>query len=379
VNIADAESRHPALRPVRVAGLNLPNRLAVAPMTRVSATPEGTPTSRMAQYYAEFARGGFGLVISEGTYTDDKYSQGYLNQPGIVTDEHVVAWCQVTERVHMAGGLIVQQLMHAGALSQGNAYRQATAGPSAVRPLREMLPEYGGSGPWPVPQEMTASDLDDVIAGFVAAAEKSLRAGFDGIEVHAANGYLLDQFLTDYTNERTDHYGGEVINRVRLTVEVVAAIRGELGPDAVVGVRLSQGKVNDFTYRWPGGARDAELVFGAMETAGANYLHVASEGRKWIETATLDTGVTITALARKTSDLPVIANGGMHDPIQAAEVLEGGHADVLSLGVGALANPDLPRRLASGAPLAEFDHQWLQPMATLDNTDRHRRGIGTAF
>ncbi|GAA4630869.1 NADH:flavin oxidoreductase [Actinoallomurus vinaceus] len=369
----DSGAVHPALAPLHAAGLDLRNRLAVAPMTRVSAAPDGTPTRQMAEYYGEFARGGFGLVITEGTYTDDGYSQGYLNQPGIVTEGHVAAWRQVTEQVHAAGARTVQQLMHAGALSQGNPYQPGTAGPSAVAPLREMMPEYGGSGPWPVPREMTAADIEEAAAGFVAAAGNSLRAGFDGVEVHAANGYLLDQFLTDYTNRRTDGYGGALINRLRLTAEVVAAIRADLGPDAVIGVRLSQGKVNDFTYRWPGGARDAEVIFGALAEMGATYLHIASEGRSWIESATLDGGVTITALARKVSGLPVIANGGMHDPGQAAEVLENGHADVLSLGHGALANPDLPRRLESGAVPAEFDRRLLQPMATLDNAERHRR------
>ncbi|GAB3972031.1 NADH:flavin oxidoreductase [Actinoallomurus acanthiterrae] len=373
MTIIDFGAAHPALAPLHVAGLDLRNRLAVAPMTRVSAAPDGTPTRQMAEYYAEFARGGFGLVITEGTYTDDRYSQGYFNQPGIVTDGHVEAWREVTERVHAAGARTVQQLMHAGALSQGNPYRAGTACPSAVAPLRAMMPEYGGSGPWPVPRAMTAADIDEAVAGFVAAAGNSLRAGFDGVEVHAANGYLLDQFLTDYTNRRSDGYGGALVNRLRLTAEVVAAIRADLGPDAVIGVRLSQGKVNDFAHRWPGGARDAEVIFDALAAAGAAYLHIASEGRGWIESATLDGEVTITQLARKVSGLPVIANGGMHDPGQAADVLENGHADLLSLGHGALANPDLPRRLESGAALAEFDRRLLQPMATLDNAERHRR------
>ncbi|MGH8882889.1 MAG: NADH:flavin oxidoreductase, partial [Stackebrandtia sp.] len=242
---------HPALEPGRVGGLRTANRLAVAPMTRVSAAPDGTATPQMAEYYAGFARGGFGLVITEGIYTDTVYSQGYLNQPGLVSERHVAAWREVAAGVRTAGAPIVAQLMHAGALSQGNAYRDDTAGPSVVVPQGAKMPEYGGDGPWPAPKEMGLADIREAVSGFVTSAVNARDAGFDGVEVHAANGYLLDQFLTDYTNVREDSYGGPVANRVRLTAEVVAAIRAEVGPDWCVGVRLSQTKVNDFRY-WPG-------------------------------------------------------------------------------------------------------------------------------
>ncbi|TDU83973.1 2,4-dienoyl-CoA reductase-like NADH-dependent reductase (Old Yellow Enzyme family) [Kribbella voronezhensis] len=357
--------KHPALQPVRIGPHALPNRLVVAPMTRTSATPDGIPTAEMAQYYADFAAGGFGVILSEGTYTDTEYSQGYLNQPGLASEEHVAGWRDVTEQVHAAGGRIFAQLMHAGALSQGNPYRSDTTGPSAVQPLGEMMPDYGGSGPWPVPHELTKHDLDAVVEGFVAAALAAVRAGFDGVEVHAANGYLLDQFLTDYTNQRTDEYGGPVANRIRLTARVTAAIVDALPAGLPVGVRLSQTKVNDLVYRWPGGAADAEVVFPAVAGAGATYLHLASEGRDWLETSTLPDGRTITGLARRLTGLPVIANGGMHDPAQAAQVLADGHADLVSVARGALVNPDLPKRLAEGSQLRVFDRNMLHPDVTL--------------
>ncbi|MFF0866807.1 tRNA-dihydrouridine synthase [Nonomuraea sp. NPDC003560] len=368
-------TNHHTLRPVRVGGLDLPNRFAVAPMTRVSAAPDGTPTREMAEYYERYAEGGFGLVITEGTYTDTANSQGYLNQPGIVSATHVSAWREITGKVRAAGSRIVLQLMHAGALSQGNPYRAGTVGPSAVRPRAEMLREYGGSGSWPTPREMTGADIEAAIGGFVASAVRAREAGFDGVELHGANGYLLDQFLTDYTNRRADSYGGPVANRIRLTAEVVAAIRAELGADFCLGVRLSQGKVNDFGHRWPGGAADARIIFAALAAAGATYLHIASEGRDWIETARLDGGVTITSLARQVSGLPVIANGGMHDLSQAAQVLSGGHADLLSIGRGALANPDLPRRVSRSLPLETYDRRILEPMATLRNARQRLQGM----
>ncbi|MCP9976618.1 oxidoreductase [Actinomadura madurae] len=274
------------------------------------------------------------------------------------------------------GGSIVAQLMHAGALSQGNPYRDDTAGPSAVVPKGVRMPEYGGHGPWPAPREMGSADIKEAVEGFVASAVNAERAGFHGVEVHAANGYLLDQFLTDYTNLREDSYGGPVANRVRLTAEVVAAIRAEVGPDLCVGVRLSQTKVNDFQYRWPGGSHDAEVIFAALAEAGATYLHIASEGRNWLDTARLAGGLTITGLARRVSGLPVIANGGMQDAALSAQVLGDGHADFVSVARGALVRPDLPRRLAAGKAPERFDHGMLSPMVTLDNVRRWRLAAG---
>ncbi|WP_101949288.1 NADH:flavin oxidoreductase [Mycobacterium sp. 3519A] len=369
-----ATQTHSALSAYRIGHLQLTNRLAVAPMTRVSAAPGGTPTAEMAQYYREFAVGGFGLVISEGTYTDIAHSQGYLNQPGLATDRHIGGWRTVTEAVHAAGTPIIAQLMHAGALSQGNPYSTETIAPSAVVPTGQMLEEYGGAGRWPLPREMTATDIDSVASGFAAAAQRAQSAGFDGVEVHAANGYLLDQFLTLYTNTRTDSYGGNLANRLRLTARIVAEIRRRTGRDFVTGVRLSQTKVNDVSYRWPGGADDAREIFSTVAEAGADYLHIASEGRNFIDTARFPDGRTITAVARQATGLPVIANGGMHALEQAAEVLDGGHADVLSIGRGALANPDLPNRMANGLPFDEFDHAMLTPMATISNVRAWRAG-----
>ncbi|MCV7283281.1 NADH:flavin oxidoreductase [Mycolicibacterium flavescens] len=361
-------THHPTVfTSVELGGLRLRNRLAVAPMTRVSAGPDGTPTAEMASYYADFAVGGFGLILTEGVYPDEAHSQGYFNQPGLASSAHVRGWRPVTEAVHAAGTPILAQLMHAGALSQGNAYGMPTIAPSPVPPLGEMMPEYGGSGRWPVPHEMTVRDINRVVTGFVDAAARARTAGFDGVEIHAANGYLLDQFITTYTNERDDDYGGAVSNRIRLTTRIVTGIRERLGDAFVVGVRLSQTKVNDTTYRWPGAAAEAEVIFGALARAGAHYLHIASEGRDFIDTARFPDGRTITAVARETTGLPVIANGGMHDARQAADVLDGGHADLVSIGRGALANSDLPQRWRTGTSLTPFDHAMLSPMATIAN------------
>lgn len=354
------------LDPTPLGPLRLANRAVVAPMSRVSAGPGGVPTRQMADYYAEFAAGGFGLVITEGTYPDAIHGQGYQRQPGLVTDEQVAGWREVTDAVHAHGSPIIAQLMHAGALSQ---CRIETLAPSAVQPLGRKLSDYGGGGPFPLPSTMTTAQIDDAVSGFVAAAGNARRAGFDGVEIHAANGYLLDQFITRYTNTRTDEYGGDSAGRIRLTARVLAAIRAVAAHDFVVGVRLSQTKVNDLRYRWSGRA-EAAVYFAAVAEAGADYLHIASEGRDWHDTAMLDADTSITGLARMVTALPVIANGGMHRHDLAEQLLCAGEADLVSLGGGALANPDWPTRLRDGREIAEFDHHVLSPSADLDSVRR---------
>ncbi len=357
--------RHPILDEFTIKAHRLRNRAVVAPMSRVSTKGDGVPTMNMARYYAEYASGGFGLVITEGTYTDRYFSKAYANQPGIVTDQQVSSWQQVTEAVHKAGGLIILQLMHAGALSQ---CLDITAGPSAVKPLGKKMKDYGGEGPFPLPLELSQIDVIELICGFARSAHRAASAGFDGVEIHGANGYLIDQFLTDYTNQRTDRYGGSTRNRIRLAVEVTKAVRQSVDDDFIVGIRLSQGKVNDFDYTWPGGARDAAIIFPQVAGAGVDYIHFASEGRGFDHGCVLADGTSLPRLARALTGLPVIANGGLHDPDGAYRILQDGHGDLAALGSGALANPDWPDRLAREAPICAFDPMMLLKGVTIEAT-----------
>jgi 2,4-dienoyl-CoA reductase-like NADH-dependent reductase (Old Yellow Enzyme family) len=354
--------------PVALGPLTLPNRLAVAPMTRVSATADGVPTARMADYYAQFADGGFGLVITEGLYTDEAFAQGYLYQPGLTNAAQRDAWRLIVEGVQARGGRVIAQLMHAGALSQGNPYRSGTVGPSAVRPKGTQMTFYRGAGDYAVPAAMTQHDIDTAVAGFAQAAARAREAGFDGVELHGANGYLLDQFLSEGINLRADRYGGGIDGRLRLLVEVVGAVRAAVGADYVVGVRLSQAKVNDFTYRWRGEG-DAATIFRTVGGLAVDYLHV-TEYEAW--QPAFDTGPSLAALAKRHGGKPVLANGSLHDPARAMAMVERGDADVVSLGRGALAQADWPRRVRTGTPLASFDPAMLSPLADLGNADRWR-------
>ncbi|MFJ4158165.1 NADH:flavin oxidoreductase [Pseudomonas sp. NPDC089752] len=352
------------LTPHTINRLPLRNRLAVAPMTRVSASETGHASAAMAQYYARFAQGGFALVISEGIYTDQRHAQGYPFQPGLTDTEQAAAWRAVTERVHAHQGAMFAQLMHAGALSQGNRFCGQSAAPSAIRPKGEQMRFYYGEGHYHVPKAMSDEEIADAIKGFAQAAKRAIgQAGFDGLEIHAANGYLLDQFLTDYTNQRTDRWGGSTQNRIALTLEVIKAVRAAVGNAVPVGVRISQGKVNDFGHKWANGEADAEVIFGALGESAVDFIHT-TEFEAW-QPAFGNGQASLVALARRFApQVTIIANGGLQDMERAENAFADG-ADVIALGKAALANPDYPQRLAGGLATVEFDGSVLAPIADI--------------
>ncbi len=359
----------PVLSSASFFGRSLPNRTVVAPMSRVSATEGGLATERMQRYYGAFARGGFAVVITEGTYTDADASRGYDRQPGIATQVQAETWRPIANEIRAAGAVAILQLMHAGALSQRTLKKGRTIAPSRIQPRGQMMPEYGGTGPYPLPLEMTEDDIRSVREGFARGARRARDVGFDGIEIHAANGYLLDQFNTAYTNQRTDRYGGTSENRIRLTAEIVESTRRAIPDDFIVGVRLSEAKVNDFGYRWPGGPVEAATIFTTLVSAGASYIHMAGEGRGFRDAIGRSTE-PLTTLARRLTGLPVIANGGLGDPDLADEVIRGGHADLIASGRAALANPDWPRRIERGSTVTPFNREMLSPSASIENSDR---------
>ncbi len=354
-----------------VGAAKLDNRVGVAPMTRVSATADGRATEEMAQYYATFATGGFSFVVTEGTYTDDAYSKGYLNQPGLVTTEHVRAWRTVVDAVHDAGGVIFAQLMHCGAQNQGipSDCDQETIAPSAVQPDAEKKEEYGGDGRYPTAKRATTADLAAVKNGFVAAARNAHKAGFDGIELHGANGYFLNEFLSTSMNRRDDEYGGDPQARVRYPTEVVSAVSGAVPEEFVVGIRISQSMVTDYGYVWPKGEDAAAVFFERLSTAGADYIHTTE--RDATASTFGEDGPSLAKAAKIYSvpDTVVIANGGLGTPAVARESL-GDAADLVTLGRRALANPDWPHRVATGADLAEFDRtSRLKPEASISEEE----------
>ncbi|SDJ36094.1 oxidoreductase [Salimicrobium halophilum] len=331
------------------------NRFVVSPMTRISAEQDGRANDTMKEYYRRFAKGGFGTIITEGIYPDQSYSQGYNNQPGLASDVQADSWKPVVEAVHEEGSAIIAQLMHAGAQSQGNAYTDETIAPSAIQPKGEQLGFYGGSGPFPVPRAMDDHDFVEVKEGFVRSALRAKDAGFDGIELHGANGYLLDQFLTDYFNQREDEYGGSPENRLKFVLEVIEEVRAAVGEEYPVGIRISQAKVSDGEHKWAGGEEEARTIFEALGNAPLDYVHT-TDADAAASSFGEDTK-TLAEAAKLFSQLPVIANGKLQDPVKAAQLIKEGQTDLVAIGTGALANPDLPNLVDKGEDLREFDFE----------------------
>ncbi|MEP6838852.1 MAG: NADH:flavin oxidoreductase, partial [Bradyrhizobium sp.] len=348
--------------PIVINGRTVKNRISVAPMTRITATEDGRATETMSRYYERFARGGFGTVITEGIYTDQAFSQGYVHQPGLTDEAQANAWKPIVNGIKAHGALAVAQMMHAGAISQGNRFRATTVGPSPVRPKGEQMTFYHGKDRYALPDAMTEAQIADAINGFAESAGRAIQvAGFDAIEIHGANGYLLDQFLTDYANNRADRWGSATANRVRLILETFKAVRAKVGAKVPVGVRISQGKVNDYHHKWADAERDAEIIFGSLAEAGADFIHV-TEFEAWKPAFTSE-GPSLMHLARRYAPKTTIfANGGLHNVAQAVAALDDG-ADIITIGRGALANPDFPKRLSDRGILNEFDPDILGPIA----------------
>ncbi len=257
------------------------------------------------------------------------------------------------------------QLFHAGAVNQGNHWVDGSVAPSAVQPLGEEIPRYDGNGPFQTPREISREEMDEVVASYAAAAARAVELGFDGVEVHGANGYIMDQFLTTYTNQRSDEYGGAIENRVRFHIDVMSAVRGAIDAAVPVGVRISQTKVNDLEYSWPGGDDDAKVVFGAMGEIGNMFIDCSAH----LGCAPVfGTDKSLAGLAKRYSGLPQIANGKLHDPAEAERALTQGEGDFVSIAKGALADPAWPRKIAAGAAPVPFDPGMVTPLATLANT-----------
>lgn len=356
----------PIISTSTVSHLELPNRVALSPMARLSASPDGRATEGMARYYARFAKGGFGLIITESVYTDDTYSMGALNQPGLTNDAHIASWKIVTDAVHKHGGKMIAQLAHAGALSQGNARIDGTVAPSAYTPAGERSPLYGKGGAYPKAKELSAPEIKEIVGSFASAAERAKQAGFDGVEIHSANGFLPDQFLTDYTNRRTDEYGGSLENRLRFLQELISAARAAVGSDFIIGVRISQAKINNFEYKWPGGEADAKTIFGGIAKAGADYIHTYEYNS--LAPAFDESGPTLAELAKTYGGVPVIVNGGLTTAEDARKALTKG-GDLVALAKIALSNHDWPKKVERGEPVTPFTGEVLTPTPVIKESE----------
>jgi N-ethylmaleimide reductase len=329
--------------PCRLGPIELKNRLVMAPLTRSRAGAGNVPSDLAATYYAQ--RAGAGLIVTEATQAATS-GQGYVATPGIHSEDQVAGWRRVTEAVHRAGGRIFVQLWHVGRISHPDFRNgEPPVAPSAIAPRGVQTFTAEGLKPIPTPRVLDAGEIPGIVQEFRRAAENARAAGFDGVEVHGANGYLLDQFLEDGTNQRTDDYGGSVENRARLLFEVLAAVSDVWG-GARVGVRLSPGGTfNDMCDS------DPQATFGyvvkRLATLELAYLHLIEPSQPCGEHPM---PCLSARFFRPLYPGTLIVAGG-YTRERANEVLKAGLADLVAFGQLYIANPDLAERFRSGAPL----------------------------
>ena len=327
--------------PVRVGRYTLSNRLVMAPLTRSRAEFDGTPNALAATYYSQ--RASVGLIVTEGTQPSDD-AQGYLTTPGIYTDAHVAGWQAASTAVHNKGGHLFIQLMHVGRMSHPDNtphHRQAVA-PSAIAPGAPMFAAKGMQ-PIPDPRALTAEEVRQTVVDFRFAARRAIEAGADGVEIHGANAYLVQQFFAPSANARSDQYGGSIENRARFAIEVAAGIAEEIGADRT-GIRLSPGAKLWGIDEGPQGPDLYHYLIAELDKLGLAYVHVMHQGDE-----------PLLADIRRLWKGTLILNRPSRPREQIGADVASGLAELEAYGQMVLANPDFVARLKTGAPMNDAD------------------------
>lgn len=330
--------------PYRMGSITLANRFVMNPMTRCRADATGTPQDPMAEYYGQRATAG--LIVSEGI-APSANGKGYARIPGLWSDAQVLAWKPVVNAVHAKGGKVFAQLMHTGRVSHpaNMAADAKIVAPSAVALAEKMYTDSQGMQDYPVPQEMTAADILQAKAEFVQAAKNAIAAGFDGVELHAANGYLLEQFLSPTTNQRTDAWGGSVDKRIQFVVDVARETAAAIGGDRL-GIRLSPYGTNSGMGTYPEVEETYLKLLPLLADAGLVYVHI-------VDHAAMGAPVVPTPFkqALRKAWPRTFFIGGSFDQASGQQAVNEGLVDLIGLGRAFLANPDLVQRFKQGLPL----------------------------
>lgn len=356
MNTLAKSSIHPSIwKPIAVGSMHLPHRLAMAPMTRSRAEADGTPSALDAEYFAQ--RASLGLLITGGVQPSTE-GQGYLATPGIYTDAHVAGWRRVADGVHARGGRLFIQLMHAGRIAHpdNTPNHHQPVGPSAITPDAAIFTPSGMQAV-PTPHALPIDAIRATVEDFAFAAERAIEAGVDGVEIHAANGYLIQQFFAPNANQRDDGYGGDIDGRIRFALEVAAAVAARIGPERT-GIRLSPattlGGIDEGTE---GPALYRRLV-ARLAKLDLTYVHLVHTGDEAVLRdirASWPNALLVNRVAR---------------PLEALGAdIEAGLADIAPIASWAVANPDLVERLRLGAPLNEIDQATLYAGAGAGYTD----------
>lgn len=330
--------------PFSVRNFIFKNRLGVAPMTRMSAGKEGIPRQDVFDFLVRRAKNGAGVVFTEAIVTDYESSQGYPGQARLVTQPQIDAWKSVVEKIRKAGSLSIMQMFHCGRMAwpEVNPAGRSIA-PSPVAP-RQDNPLTGA--PYPVPDEMSRFDIEHVINGFVETARGAVEAGFDGIEIHGAHGYLINQFLSSYSNRRTDEYGGSVENRFRFAAEVIRAVKAVIPADLLLTFRISNWAIADMDVSLFGSAEEWQQMIGLIEMELIDIISVSTydAGEQVFGTAK-----TMAQLTREVTKLPIMICGKIYDRKSAEKALL--YADIALSGKSILLNPDWVEDVRTGKEL----------------------------
>ncbi|WP_166969750.1 alkene reductase [Brevibacterium atlanticum] len=351
--------------PIRVGEQDLSSRIVLPPLTRSRATDTGLATSLMAQYYRQ--RSGAGLIIAEGTVVLPQ-ATAYPRVPGIYSEEQVASWRPVVEAAKSNGSTMYCQLWHVGRQSHSSVQPDGLPpkAPSTVAITGQQYRSPGGPVPYEVPRELIEPDIAEIVDAFGRAARNALRAGFDGVELHGANGYLIEQFLDDGINLRTDKYGGSIANRMRFLEEVLQEVFEHVPPHRV-GVRLSPS--SDWMDAIDSDKRTLfSTVIRRLDECGLAYLHLVEPGIAGATSAEESSSAIPTSELAQLFTGPVIVTGG-HTFHSAQELIDRGVADMVGFGRLFIANPDLPTRFAVGAPLQEVRKKGLYGGAAEGYTD----------
>ena len=357
--------------PVRLGAVEAPNRIVMAPLTRMRAGPRRVPTPLMVEYYTQ--RASAGLIVTEATAVS-RQGTGCPDTPGMYTPEQRAGWQRVVTAVHAAGGRVFLQLWHMGRVSHPSyqAGGELPVAPSALAPQSGQALTGTGTQPYVTPRALEREELPGIVEQYADAARLAMSAGFDGVEIHNANGYLLDQFLRDGTNHRTDDYGGSVRNRARLTLEVTEAVTEVCGADAV-GIRFSPGGVfNDMHDSAP--LSTFGYVLHELSRSRLAYAHLVGSTNEDVRHGAVV--VPLPALRREYLGR-VIVNGG-YDRATAMQAVADRAADAVAFGRLFLANPDLPERLRRDAPLNTPDESTFYGGTAIGYTDYPALDAGAA-
>jgi N-ethylmaleimide reductase len=323
--------------PLTIGAINSPNRILMAPLTRCRADAKHVPSELMETYYAQ--RASAGLIIAECTMVCPDTS-AFATEPGIYNSEQVAAWKKVTDAVHAKGGRIFLQIWHAGRAAHPALNDGKPLVSSSDIANRGAIHTPQGKLPFPAPRALSTSEIADIVQAFADGANRAIQAGFDGVEVHAANGYLIDQFLRDGANKRSDEYGGSLANRSRFLLEVVEAVSKAIGSDKV-GVRISpNNSYNSMKDSDP--LALVEYVATALNAHNLAYLHIMRSDFFGIQHA------DVLPVARQFYKGVLLANMG-YTATEAEQAIANGLCDAVAFGTGFLANPDLPARIQQGA------------------------------